>query len=174
MNKQTVADRPQQPMPLATSRSGPLSRTIVSARLAAELSPRDLVGRTLMCLAALAAAATAVGAIVPVLDAPAATKIIETWRLYGFLVFAGLFALLAARPRRYRWVWELVILNKLALTATALGYLAHGGIDGAGTVICSDGGLTIVLVAGYVCCRGWSSGSARALAPDPSPASDAR
>ena len=38
---------------------------------------------------------------------------VETWRLLGFGTFAGLFALLAYRPRYYAGVWELAIANKL-------------------------------------------------------------
>jgi hypothetical protein len=52
-------------------------------------------------------------------------------------------------------VWELVIASKLALTVTAVGYAAHGGITGAGAIIGWDGGLTLVLITAYICCRGW-------------------
>jgi len=93
-----------------------------------------------------------------VLDADGATKIAETWRLYGLAVFAGLFALLALRPLRYRGVWELVLLSKMALTVTALAYVWHGGIENAGSTAGWDGGLTLILAAAYLCCRGWTAG----------------
>jgi hypothetical protein len=32
------------------------------------------------------------------------TKVVESWRMYGFAVFAGLFVLLALHPRDYRGV----------------------------------------------------------------------
>jgi hypothetical protein len=108
-----------------------------------------------MWLAALAAAASAVAAFFTVLDAGGAAKVVETWRLYGLIVFAGLFALLALHPRQYRGVWELVIASKLALAVTAAGYAAHGGITGTGAIIGWDGGLTLVLITAYICCRGW-------------------
>ena len=116
-------------------------------------APRYLATRVLMGIAALAAAASAVGSIGAVRDADAAIKMLETWRGYGFLVFAGLFALLALRPRQYRGVWELVIFNKIALTVTAV--LFGGAVLGTGTVIVWDGGLSVLLLIAYVGCRGW-------------------
>ena len=121
------------------------------------LSRRDRVGRALMWLAVLGAAGAAGTALLTVLDAGGATKVVETWRLYGLLVFVGLFVLLMLRPRHYRGVWEIVILSKLALTATAIGYAASGGIAGTGPVIGWDSGLTVVLIAAYICCRGWTA-----------------
>ncbi len=70
-------------------------------------------------------------------------------------VFAGLFALLALRPLDYRGLWELVIANKLMLTVTGLAYTMSGGVAGAVSVVSADGGLTVVLVVAYACCRGW-------------------
>lgn len=120
-------------------------------------STRDIVGRTLLWLAALGAAVSAASAVSAVVEAADGSKVVETWRLWGFVVFAGLFVLLALRPHAYRAVWELAIFNKLALTASAAFYLAQGGIADAGTILVWDGILAVVLVAAYVCCRGWRS-----------------
>jgi hypothetical protein len=120
----------------------------------------ESVGRVLLWIAALGAAVAAVSAISTVLAAGGTTKVVETWRLYGFVVFTGLFVLLALRPLAHRGVWELALLNKLALTVTALGYAAHGGISGTGSIIAWDGGLSLVLIAAYVCCHGWTAWSA--------------
>lgn len=57
------------------------------------------------------------------------------------------------------------MLNKLALTVTALAYAARAGISGTGSVIAWDGGLLLVLIAAYACCRGWT-----AWAPTKAPA----
>ncbi|GIH18597.1 hypothetical protein [Rugosimonospora africana] len=111
---------------------------------------RTRVAQVLLWLAAVAAAASAVTAFGGVASAGGSTKVVETWRAYGFVVFAGLFALLALRPRGYRGMWELVILNKVALTVTAVFYAAHGGIADTGTIIGWDGGLSVVLVVAYV------------------------
>ncbi len=110
-----------------------------------------------MWLATVSALGAAVSVIPSVANADSATKSLETWQLYGYIVFAGLFALLAWRPKDYRGIWELVIFNKAALTITALAYVIHGGIDGASTIIVWDGGLTIVLIAAYILCQGWKA-----------------
>ena len=128
-----------------------------SASPAAAMSRRELTGRALMWLAVLSAAGAAGTALLTVLDADGSTKVVETWRMYGLVVFTGLFVLLMLRPRHYRGMWELVIASKLAMAFTAVGYAAHGGIAGAGTVIGWDGGLAAVLIAAYICCRRGSS-----------------
>lgn len=110
-----------------------------------------------MWIAAAGAVGAALASVVTVLGADGSTKIVETWRLYGLIVFAALFALLALRPRAYRGVWELVLFNKLALTVTALAYAAHGGISGTGSIIAWDGGLSLLLMVAYACCRGWTA-----------------
>jgi hypothetical protein len=133
--------------PAAVSRRGPRRR--------------EAIARWLLWIAAAGAAASAAASVSIIWQAGGATTVVETWRAYGYLVFAGLFVLLALRPHGYRGVWELVIANKLALTATALAFAARGGIAGTGTIITGDGGLSVLLIAAYLTCRGWS----RAPAP---------
>ena len=124
-------------------------------------SRAETIGKALLWIAAAGAAGAAVASVAAVVGADGTTKIVETWRLYGLVTFAGLFALLALRPTAYRGVWELVLFNKLALTVTALGYAAHGAISGAGSIIAWDGGLSVLLIAAYLCCRGWTSWGAK-------------
>ena len=133
--------------------------TPVATAAAPRLRP-DRIGRVLLWIAAVGAAGAAVSAVSTVLGAGGTTKVVETWQLYGFVVFAGLFVLLALRPLGYRGVWELAVLNKVALTVTALAYAARGGISGTGSIIAWDGSLSLVLIAAYVCCRGWTAWSA--------------
>ncbi|GAB3359959.1 hypothetical protein RMN56_16740 [Micromonospora halotolerans] len=116
---------------------------------------RDRAGRVLLWLAAAGATAAALGAYGAVADAEPAVKVVETWRAYGFVVFVGLFALLALRPRGYRGVWPLVIFHKVAMTATALVYSRNPGIEGTDTILTWDGGLSVLLVLAFVLCRGW-------------------
>ena len=118
---------------------------------------RARIGKALLWIAAAAAGGAALTAISAVLGADGATKIVETWRMCGLVVFTGLFALLALRPLQYRGVWELVLFNKLALTVTALAYTAYGGISGTASIVVWDGGLSVLLIAAYVCCRGWTA-----------------
>lgn len=118
---------------------------------------RHRLGQTLAGLAALGAAISALAALWSLGGVEDATKIVETWRAYGLVVFSALFALLALRPRAYRGVWEIAIFHKLAMTVTALVYLAQGGVVDAGTIVVSDGILSVVLVAAYLLCRGWTA-----------------
>jgi hypothetical protein len=117
------------------------------------------VARGLMGLASVSALAAAVGAIPALGDAGASALMAETWRFYGFIAFAGLFALLAWRPLHYRWLWEIVILNKLLLTVTAGGYVAGvfgpGDVEGATASFVADAVLVAMTIAAYVLCRGW-------------------
>lgn len=127
----------------------------------ADSPTRNRAVRILMGLAAASAIGAAASAIPVVTGAPAPTLMGETWRLYGFLTFAGLFALLGWRPLSYPWLWEIVILNKLLLTVTAGGYAAGvfgpGDVDGAVAALVWDGGLTIALLAAYTAGRGWQA-----------------
>ncbi|MEU1684226.1 hypothetical protein [Micromonospora sp. NPDC005707] len=116
---------------------------------------RDRIGRLLLWLAAVGALAAALGAYGAVTDAEPAVKVVETWRAYGFVVFAGLFALLAVRPQGHRGVWALVIFHKVAMTVTALAYSRNSAIEGTGTILVFDGALSVLLVLALVLCRGW-------------------
>lgn len=133
------------PTPVAAVRQSTVSSSIPPGRLR--------LARVLLVIATVGAVGAAVGQIQVVFDADGATKVVETWRLYGFVVFAGLFALLAARPLGNLVVWLLVITNKLALTLTALAYEAHGGIVDTGTIIGWDGGLTVLLLVAFAASR---------------------
>ena len=117
--------------------------------------------RVLMILAALAAGSAAVAAIARLGEATPDTVIVQTWRAYGLVVFAGLFALLAWRPLGYRGVWELVIGHKVALSLSAVILVADAGRGGgaadAASVLVWDGSLSVVLLAAYLSCRGWRS-----------------
>jgi hypothetical protein len=108
-------------------------------------------------LAAFGAIVAVVGAASTVADAGPATRMVETWRMLGFGFFAGVFLLLAYRPRLYAGIWELAILNKLGLTLTALSFGA--GTDGARTALVADGAVTLMLLAAYVLSRGWRAWS---------------
>ncbi len=110
-----------------------------------------------MAIASVAAAAAAVTSLNAAANADPDVLMLETWRGAGLAVFAGLFALLAYRPRHYAGVWELVALNKLTLTVVALTY--GSGATDADEVALYDGILSVVLVAAYLLCRGWRAWS---------------
>ncbi len=136
-------------------------------------APQRRVARVLMGLAATSALAAAVGAIPGLTGTDGTVLMVETWRLYGFLTFACLFALLGWRPRGYPWLWEIVILNKLLLTVTAGAYatdiLGPGDVEGAVAAVGWDGGLTALLIAAYMSSRGWRARSGRRADADGAP-----
>ena len=131
--------------PVATAQQSTVQSSIPPGRLR--------LARILLIIATVSVVGAAVTQIQVVFDAGGATKVVETWRLYGFVVFAGLFALLAVRPLGNLTVWLLVIMNKLALTVTGLAYQAHGGIADTGPIITWDGGLTVLLLAAFAVSR---------------------
>ena len=112
-----------------------------------------------MGLAAAGALAAAISAFTTITEARPSALMPGTWRFYGFLVFAALFALLNWRPRHYRWLWEIVILNKLLLAVTAGGYatgvIGPGEVDGAMAAFVADGVLAAAILTAYVFGRGW-------------------
>ena len=117
---------------------------------------RDRIALALMLAASLAALYAFVKAIGIATGAGPQTQQVEWWRVLGFLMFTGLFALLAFGPRRYPGLWELVILDKAALTVVELGLIGNQAANAASSAI-ADGILTVILLAAYVLTSGWRS-----------------
>jgi hypothetical protein len=126
----------------------------------------------LLAVAAISALGSAAVDIAGLATADPELKVLEAWRAYGLVVFAGLFILLALRPRAMRGVWELAIFDKAALTLTAAAWLsAEPPVTGATAVVAIDGALTVLLVAAYLLTRAWTAwrpgdGAAEALRGD--------
>ena len=113
---------------------------------------QDRLGRGLMWLAALGAFSASVSAGATVNSAAPETVWVETWRLFGFLVFTGMFVLLALRPHNSAGIWELAFFHKMAMAISAL-FLS--GADGAvigGTI---DAILAALIALAYILTRGW-------------------
>lgn len=72
------------------------------------------------------------------------------------MMFAAIFVLLAFWPRRYPFLWELVILNKTILTAVGV-YLARSSVENAAPAAAADAVLVVLLVAAYLLSRGYQS-----------------
>ncbi len=108
-----------------------------------------------MLLAALGALFAFVGAFGAAKTAQPATMVVETWRMYGFVVFAGLFVLLALFPRHYPGVWELVIFHKVAMSATA-ATLTGGGAADASLVAAADGVVAAMVIVAYFLAKGYA------------------
>ncbi len=119
---------------------------------------QDRLGRGLMvlaCLGALAAFASSIGAVQA---APPDFVWVETWRMFGFLVFTGMFALLTLRPRLSAGVWELAFLHKSAMAVSALVLSGAHEAAAAGSI---DAVLAVLIAAAYFLTRGWLSWRAR-------------
>ena len=116
---------------------------------------RDRVANGLMLLAAIGAFISFVTSITSVATANPAAQVVEIWRMYGFVVFTGLYVLLAFWPRRYPGIWELVILDKAALAISGLVLLGRGVAD-APTILTFDGGLAVITLIAYVLAKGYT------------------
>jgi hypothetical protein len=112
----------------------------------------DRLGRGLMGLAALGALFAFVSSMAAVRNAGPETVWLETWRMFGFLVFAGMFALLAWKPRSAVGVWELAFGHKAAMAIAALFLIPARDASSAGLV---DGVLAVMILIAYSCTRGW-------------------
>jgi hypothetical protein len=119
---------------------------------------RDRVATGLMLLAAIGAFISFVTSINSVSTASPATQVVESWRMYGFVVFTGLYVLLAFWPRRYPGVWELAILDKVALGLTGLVLLSRGVAD-AQTILIFDGSLAVITLVAYFLAKGYTGWS---------------
>ena len=75
--------------------------------------------------------------------------------MLGFLVFAGIFALLAFRPRTLPGLWELSIMDKAGMTLLAAVFAVTRDAQGAVTTAVADGALTALLITAYVLARGY-------------------
>lgn len=120
------------------------------------IAPRwqDNLGRGLMWLAALGAFIAFISAVPEVKTASSDTAWLETWRLFGFLVFTGMFVLLALRPRKSAGVWELAFFHKAAM---AIAALLLPGVKQAASAGMIDGALAILIVLAYFLTRGWTA-----------------
>lgn len=116
---------------------------------------RITAARILLGLAAAGAGVSFLVGIGRTVDAGPVTQAVEAWRTVGFAAFAGLFALLAWRPRGYPGVFEITIANKAALAALGATLLASA--DGASELVIFDGALAIALAAAYVLVEGWTA-----------------
>ena len=123
---------------------------------------RDRVAMALMLLCALGALYAFAVSVGDVLSAGPSTQQVEIWRTFGFAFFSAVFVLLALWPRWYPGLWEVAIANKAALTVMEVALIANGVANAQSSAI-ADGALTVVLIAGYVLARGWTSWSVRRM-----------
>lgn len=121
------------------------------------ISRKEVVARILLLLCALGAVASfGIGFGDVFGDGQEDTALIAgIWQLYGYLVFAGLFVLLAYFPRRYTGVWELVLIHKVAVAAS-LPMAAGPVTPDMQTVAVTDGILAVMVTAAYLLTKGYA------------------
>lgn len=117
---------------------------------------RDRIAAVLMLIAALGAGYAFVTAAGAAANAGPATQQVEWWRAIGFLMFAAIFVLLAFWPRRYPFLWELVIFNKAVLTVIEI-FLIRNNAENAATSAAADAALVVLIMAAFILSRGYKS-----------------
>ena len=114
------------------------------------------IARWIMLFCALSAIIAFISGFENVVAASTNQKIVELWRLLGFMVFAGIFTLLAFNPTRYVGIWELVIFHKLAMAVSAL-VLMKDNAEEAGFIGLIDGSLAVLILIAYFLSKGYAS-----------------
>ena len=120
---------------------------------------RDRIAMVLMLLLAAMSVYVAVDSFLSFGTVEPNSRGVEAWRMFGYLVFAGLFAAVGLLPRRMTGIWELILLHKAGTAAWLAPYI--GTDSGApitkqlGTVVWNDVLLVVVTLTAYVLARGW-------------------
>src|SRR5262245_3566063 len=125
---------------------------------AARVAPtiQDRIATVLMLVSALGALYAFTTSIRAVQAAGTATQQVETWRMFGFLMFAGVFVLLGIWPRRLPGLWELTIACKAGLTVMEALLIGNHAVDAQSTAI-ADGILSVFLLVAYLLSRGYTA-----------------
>jgi hypothetical protein len=128
-----------------------------------EIAPwADRTGRTLLAIDAVATLGAFAQGIPRIVDAADEHVLTEAWRTLAYLVFAGMWALLAMAPRRQRGMWELILLHKVAFTVIAIVLIDVP--EGVQSVII-DGFVSVTTAIAYFLCRGWYTWRPRTAEP---------
>jgi hypothetical protein len=119
---------------------------------------RDRIAAFLLVVAATGAIGACIATLLSGDLGNPALQVPLIWQATGYIVFAGLFLLLADAPRAYPGVWELCIFQKGAMAIASLVFIALGN-TGAVTVLWVDGVLFVMLVIAYMLSRGFTAWS---------------
>ncbi len=122
---------------------------------------RDRAGRVLMALNAVAALLAFASGLAITAGVSDDRLISELWRTLAYVVFAGIWTVLAIAPRSHPGLWELVIFHKAAVTAYC--FVMWRLADAPETAVV-DLVVTLTTLAAYVLCRGWRAWPVRARA----------
>lgn len=130
--------------------------TVHNSTINAYSPTRDRIAKGIMILAAAAAFYAMIASIGTAISAGPDTMQVEWWRAFGFMLFTSLFLMLAFWPRRYPGLWEVIILNKAALTIAEILLIQRNAADAFSTAV-ADGILVLFLIAAYLLSRGYES-----------------
>jgi len=117
------------------------------------------IAQGLLIVAALGALASLTSATSVIGKADDALTITAVHDLLGFPVYAALFLLLARKPRILPGLWEILILQKAAMSILAL--TIYRDADGAMLTGTIDAVLTLMLIAAYLLSRGYTAWQSR-------------
>lgn len=131
---------------MTTATAAPAAVTPTSSRA-------DRAGRALMALNAVAALAAFASGLAITAGVTDDRLISEFWRTLAYLVFAGIWTVLAVAPRRHPGLWELLLLHKGAVTV--FSFVMWDRLADAPETALVDLGVTVTTLAAYVLCRGW-------------------
>ncbi|GAA1115643.1 hypothetical protein [Nesterenkonia jeotgali] len=118
-------------------------------------SRRRATGRTLLIVSALGAAGFAGWSLAQLQLASTETFLSDAWHAFGLIVFAGLFALVAWRPRAYPGLMELTIVHSVGMFVLAF---TNQDAAGATATMILHGLLALALLIAYVvlgCVKAW-------------------
>jgi len=115
----------------------------------------DRIAAVLLLLCALVALISFIAGIQKFAVLSPAMRMAETWRLFGLIVFVGLFVLLAFWPRHYAGIWELVIFHKVVIAIASLAIQS-----GAQRMVIIDVLIALFVIIAYFLTRGYSAWAA--------------
>lgn len=84
---------------------------------------------------------------------------VETWRTFAYVVFAGLFAILAWKPRSSPGLWELTFGHKTAVVL--YGLWLGDKVPEVSLAVKIDLLLVVLIAIAWTLCRGWLSWSSK-------------
>ncbi|BCJ61804.1 hypothetical protein [Micromonospora endophytica] len=124
---------------------------------------QDRTGRVLMAITAAVTLVPFVEGLTRLGDLPEELILTEYWRTCAYIVFAGMWAMLAVAPRKQRGMWELLLFHKIAVTVQAAFIL---DVPRAELTLIADAFVSATTIAAYLLCRGWHTWRPGALGPN--------
>ena len=121
---------------------------------------RDRIGRLILALLVLLTLLAFADGLRRMSTANVDRVWVETWRTFGYVVFAGLFAILAWKPRLSPGVWELTFGHKSAVVL--FGVWLGEKVPEVSLAVKIDFLLVVLIAIAWVLCRGWLSWSSEA------------